>query len=112
MNSESPLRPVSSTNPVFRPIVRFVIAPLALFFSGFHIMDFLLSGAYSWPRTSRIIILTFAVIILSYEFVYKEYYSHAAAAAKNMGLKVVLASCVIPFMVGSLALVFLLAACL
>jgi uncharacterized membrane protein len=72
-------------------------------------MDFLLSGVYSWPRTSRIFALTLAVIILSYEFVYKENIVQMPTGAKKGGLKVVLSSCVIPFLVGSFALVSLLA---
>ena len=71
-------------------------------------MDFLLSGVYSWPRTSRILALTLAVIILSYEFVYKETLAQMPTGAKKLGLKVVLSSCVIPFMLGSFALIFLL----
>ena len=108
MNTDARLRPVSSLNHVFRQVLRFVIAPLVLTFSGFHIMDFLLSGVYSWPRTSRIIILILAAIILSYEFVYKEYNGQGATGSWKVGLKVVLTSCVIPFIVGSLALVILL----
>ena len=71
-------------------------------------MDFLLSGVYSWPRTSRILALTLAVIILSYEFVYKETIAQMPKGAKKVGLKVLLSSCVIPFMLGSFALIFLL----
>ena len=72
-------------------------------------MDFFLSGVYSWPRTSRVIALTFAVIILSYEFVYKEQQSQVADGAGSLPSKVVLFSCVIPYMLGTLALVFLFA---
>lgn len=108
MNTDARPRPVSSPNHVFRQVLRFVIAPLALTFSGFHIMDFLLSGVYSWPRTSRVIILILAVIILSYEFVYKENIAQMPTESRNVGLKAVLSSCVIPYIVGSLALVILL----
>jgi hypothetical protein len=109
MNTDAHVRPGALLTPVFRQVIRFAIAPLALSFCGFHIMDFLLSGVYSWPRTSRIIVLTFAVIILSYEFVYKENIAQVPTGSRTVGLKVLLSSCVIPFMVGSLALVFLLA---
>lgn len=109
MSTEAHVRPRSLLTPVFGQVIRFAIAPLALSFSGFHIMDFLLSGVYSWPRTGRIIALTLAVIIFSYEFVYKENIAQMPTGAKKVGLKVVLSSCVIPFMVGSFALIFLLA---
>ena len=111
MSTEVHPRPQSWLTPVFHQVIRYAIAPLALGFSGFHIMDFLLSGVYSWPRTSRILALTLAVIILSYEFVYKESLAQrpTEAKAKKVGVKVVLISCVIPYMLGSFALVFLLA---
>lgn len=109
MSTEAHLRPKSLVTPVFHQVIRYAIAPLALGFSGFHITDFLLSGVYSWPRTSRILALGLAIIILSYEFVYKETISKMPPGAKKVGLKVVLSSCVIPFMVGSFALIFLLA---
>jgi len=109
MSTEARLRPRSLLTLVFHQVIRFAIAPLALSFSGFHITDFLLSGVYSWPRTSRIIALTLAVIILSYELVYKETIAQRPTGAKKVGLKVLLSSCVIPFFVGSFALVLLLA---
>ena len=107
MSTDASSRPVSSLSSVFHQFVRYLLAPLALSFSGFHITDFLLSGVYSWPRTSRILILFLAVVILTYEFVYKENHSQMPLGSKNRGSRVVLISCVIPFLVGSLALVFL-----
>lgn len=109
MSTEAHVSSRSVLSPVFRQIIRFAIAPLALSFSGFHVMDFLLSGVYSWPRTSRILVVILAMIILSYEFVYKETLAQMPPGEKQGGLKVVLFSCLIPFMVGSFALVFLLA---
>ena len=109
MNSDARLRPANSLSLVFGQVVRFVLAPLGSCFSGFHTMDFLLSGVYSWPRASRILALTFAVVILSYEFVYKEQQSQMADGAGSFPGKVVLFSCVIPYMLGTLALVFLFA---
>ena len=109
MNTEAHVPRRSSLTPVFRQVIRFAIAPLALGFSGFHITDFLLSGVYSWPRTSRIIVLTLAIIILSYEFVYKESIPQIPMGAKKHDLRVVISSCVIPFMLGSFALILLFA---
>ena len=56
----------------FADVIRLVVAPLLLLFSGFFTMDFILSGAYSWPRTSRIMALTLTLAVLIYEFIYKE----------------------------------------
>ncbi len=109
MSTDAHVRPGPVLTPVLRQLIRFAMAPLALSFSGFHIMDFLMSGVYSWPRTSRILVLILAAIILSYEFVYKETMAQMPTGSKKYGLKVVLSSCVIPFMVGSFALVFLIA---
>ena len=108
MSTEAHVPPKPVPTSAFHQVIRFAIAPLALSFSGFHIMDFLLSGVYSWPRTSRVIVITLAVIILSYEFVYKESIARNPGGAKKIGLKVVLSSCVIPFMVGSFVLILLL----
>ena len=109
MNSGARLRPANSLSLVFGPVVRFVLAPIGSCFSGFHTMDFLLSGVYSWPRASRIIALTFAVVILSYEFVYKEQQSQVAEGTGTLPSKVVLYSCVIPYLLGTLALILLFA---
>ena len=109
MNSDARLRPANPFSLVSGQIVRFVLAPLVSSYSGFYTMDFFLSGVYSWPRASRMIALTFAVVILSYEFVYKEQPSHMADGSGSLPVKVVLFSCVIPYMLGTLALVFLFA---
>lgn len=109
MNTEAHLRPRSLLTPLFGQIIRYAIAPLGLGFSGFHITDFLLSGVYSWPRTSRIIVIILAVVILSYEFVYKETIAQMPPGSNKVGLKAVLSSCVVPFMLGSCVLVFLIA---
>ena len=109
MSRAAQLPPRSLLTPILRQVIRFVLAPLALSFSGFHIMDFLLSGAYSWPRSSRILVLILATIILSHEFVYKEHIHHMPAGSQRHSLKVILSSCIIPFMIGSLALLGLVA---
>ena len=70
-------------------------------------MDFLLSGVYTFPRTSRAITLTLAVIILSYEFIYKEHLTRYSQMTGILPQKVVFFSCIIPYMVGTLALLML-----
>jgi hypothetical protein len=85
--------------------VRFVLAPLVFLFSGFFTANFLISGAYTWPRTSRTIALTLTVLILSREFVYKEQLSRNAAPGRAWS--VVLYSCVLPYVIGVLVMVAL-----
>lgn len=79
--------------------IRLIVAPVVLFFSGFVTADFMVSGAYTWPRTSRTIILTLTVAVLAYEFVYKE---HRAP------YRALLYSCLIPYAAGTLAVLALL----
>lgn len=93
-----PLQIRSSRSPVFAEIVRWVLAPLVLFVSGFFTANFVIGGQYSWPQTSRVVVLTFTVLILAYEFVYKEQLSintHTGGAKT-----VVFYSCLIPYGVG------------
>ena len=88
-------------------IIHLAIAVPLLAWSGFFTMDFLLSGVYTFPRSSRAITLTLAVIILSYEFIYKEHLTRYSSMTGILPLKVVFYSCIIPYMVGSLALLML-----
>jgi hypothetical protein len=89
----------------FADAVRFFVAPLILFISGFSTTDFLLSGAYTWPRTSRVLVLTITVAVLAYEFVYKEQLARAADGSR--ALRIVLYSCVLPYILGVAALLVL-----
>jgi len=91
----------------FGEAVRFVVAPLVLFFSGFFTTDFLLSGMYTWPRTSRVVVLTITIVVLAYEFVYKEERSRSVGAVDRRPLKALLYSCVVPYVVGIVALLAL-----
>ena len=91
-------------------LIRFVIAPLLGLFSGFHTMDFIVGGLYSWPQMSRVIALTFAVVILSYEFVYKEASQLSSGhlhSEPQHGLKAILYSCLLPYIVGVFVLLSL-----
>jgi len=76
------------------------VAPLILLFSGFFTANFIISGHYTWPRTSRAVALTITVLILSYEFVYKEQLSQSATSDRaRMAL---VYSCLIPYLAGVL----------
>ena len=83
---------------VFSETVRLGLAPLILLFSGFFTANFVISGHYTWPRTSRVLALTLTVVILAYEFVYKEQLSRPVPP--DRAKLVVLYSCVIPYLVG------------
>lgn len=81
------------------------LAPLILLFSGFFTTNFLVSGQYTWPRTSRAIALTITVLILSYEFVYKE--QLARATPPDRARTTLIYSCVVPYLVGVLVMLIL-----
>jgi len=65
---------------MFAQAIRYVVAPVILAMSGFFTVNFLVSGQYTWPRTSRVLALTLTLLVLSYEFVYKE---QAATTGSN-----------------------------
>lgn len=91
----------------FADIIRLIVAPMLLLFSGFFTMDFVLSGAYSWPRTSRILALTLTLAILIYEFIYKEQQARHPEYSIKQRAKMLLYSCVIPYVMGACALIAL-----
>lgn len=85
--------------------IRLVIAPLVLLSSGFFTAAFLLSGVYTWPRTSRVFALSITLLVLAYEFVYKEQRLRFPDPADDRPLKAVLFSCVLPYAAGALMLI-------
>jgi hypothetical protein len=109
------VNPISESSPVVaRPgwwhtvshdIVRFILAPLVLLFSGFYTANFLLSGSYTWSRTIRTLALMLTVLILSREFVYKEQLSRHIAP--DRAWLAVLYSCVLPYVIGMAVMVAL-----
>ena len=89
----------------FSETVRFVLAPLILLFSGFFTANFIISGSYTWPRTSRTLALTLTVLILSREFVYKEQLSRNGSPARARSA--LLYSCLLPYVLGLLVMLAL-----
>ncbi len=84
---------------VFSPnIIQFVLAPLVLLFSGYFTANFLLSGQYTWSRTTRTLALILTVLILSYEFVYKEHLSRNESPGRAWSA--LLYSCALPYVIG------------
>ena len=90
---------------VFSNVIRLVLAPLILLFSGFFTASFIISGQYTWPRTSRAFALTLTILILSYEFIYKE--QLARGATVDRAKRELLQSCIIPYLIGILIMVVL-----
>ena len=108
MNPRSQSSPVEARpgwHAFFSDTVRFVLAPLILLFSGFFTANFIISGSYTWPRTSRTLALTLTVLILSREFVYKE--QLLRNESPNRARVAVLYSCVLPYVLGVLVMVAL-----
>ena len=92
---------ISGWNAWFASTIRLAIAPLLLFSGGFFTADFLLSGLYTWPRTSRVFVLSITLLVLAYEFVYKEQRLRYPTPSDGRPLKAVLLSCVLPYAVGA-----------
>ena len=102
-HSDPPVR--TPRHAFFAETLRLALAPLLLLFSGFFTANFIISGQYTWPRTSRAFALTLTVVILSYEFVYKE--QLAIGGTTERAKRVLLHSCIIPSLVGVLLMVLL-----
>lgn len=101
MNSRSQSESIQTRpgwHSFFAETIRLAVAPLTLLLSGFFTANFLISGQYTWPRTSRVFALTLTAIILSYEFVYKE---QLARFGSNERARTALRySCVVPYLIG------------
>jgi hypothetical protein len=89
----------------FSDLVRFILAPVIFLLSGLFTANFLISGSYTWPRTSGTLALTLTVLILSREFVYKEQLSRNESPGRAWSA--VLYSCVLPYVIGVLVMVAL-----
>jgi hypothetical protein len=77
--------------------VRYVFAPAIFFVSGFFSANFVISGQYTWPRTSRVLALTLTLLVLCYEFVYKE---QRTSGSEEQARHALLYSCAIPYAIG------------
>ena len=97
-SQSSPIEARPGWHAFFTETVRFVLAPLILLCSGFFTANFIISGQYTWPRTSRTLALTLTVLILSHEFVYKEQLSRNESP--DRARSALLYSCVLPYVIG------------
>ena len=108
MTSDPPqhsLRTHPGGHRVFAQTVRYLLAPVTFLCSGFFTTNFFISGQYTWPRSSRALALTLTLLVLSYEFVYKE--QVATTGSGQEGRRAVLYACVIPYAVGALLMLTL-----
>lgn len=85
--------------------LRYVLAPVLFVASGFFTANFIVSGHYTWPRTSRVFVLTLTLLILAYEFIYKD--QAARSTSQDRTFNALLYSCVIPYAVGVLMMLAL-----
>ncbi len=92
--------PTSVWHERFSVLVRSVLAPLLFLWSGFFTADFVLSGAYTWPRTSRIFVLTTTLFILGYEFVYKAHRAASPTGDDTQARRALRQTCLLPYVVG------------
>ncbi len=88
-------------------ILYFLLAPVLCAFSGFHTASYFMVGLYTWPRTSRMIVLCIGMLIFSYEFIYKNQLDQPTPAWRYSPLASVLYTCVLPFIIGAGALLIL-----
>jgi hypothetical protein len=109
MKSPADIAPTKSWGLPRARTVQLIIAVAVLFWSGFFTLEFLLHGVLTWPQASRVITLTLACLILGYEFVYKEAKSHPHTTPDSSPLKTVCYSCLIPYMLGGMTLLGLIA---
>jgi hypothetical protein len=89
----------------FSQALIYVLAPLLFVWSGFFTANFIVSGHYTWPRTSRVFALTITLLILAYEFVYKD--QAARSISQDRTFNALLYSCVMPYAVGVLVMLAL-----
>lgn len=76
------------------------LGPVLCAFSGFHAASYFLTGLYTWPRTSRVLVLTIGMLIFSYEFIFK-HSGPLLPSGKTLSPKQwVLYACAIPYVVG------------
>src|SRR3989441_9611278 len=82
-----------------------VVIPTVHAAGGFFILDFLLSGNYTWGRTLRTFVLFMSNLVLAYEFVYRDLQARRPDWPDQRLLKSVLTYSVFPFCVGMAGLV-------
>ncbi len=70
-HSELPLPQSMGSNKLSTLFLYYILSPLLCAFSGFHLTSYISVGLYTWPRTSRTIVLVIGTLIFVYEFIFK-----------------------------------------
>lgn len=86
-----------------------LLVPLVTASGGFFTLDFILSGQYTWGRTLRTVALCLSLLVLAYEFVYRDLQARYPDWTSQRLLNHVLGYSAIPFVGGMALLVLLLA---
>ena len=86
-----------------------LVVPIVNAIGGFFTLDFLLSGQYTWGRTLRIFVLSLSLLVLAYEFVYRDLQARHPKWTGRRLLNHVLGYSVVPFFGGMALLLLLLA---
>ena len=92
----------------FNDVFLVVVIPIVHAAGGFFILDFLLSGNYTWGRSLRTFVLFMSNLVLAYEFVFRDLQARFPDWPDQRHLRSVLTYSVFPFCVGMAALVLLL----
>ncbi len=87
-----------------------LVVPIVNVSGGFFTLDFILSGQYTWGRTLRTFTLCLSLLVLAYEFVYRDLQQRHPEWTGRRLLNHVLGYSVIPFFSGMALLLLLLAA--
>ncbi len=99
-NPELSLPRSTGSNKLSTLFIYFVLSPLLCAFSGFHMTGYLLVGLYTWPRTSRVIVLTIGTFIFVYEFIFKSQAPHFTSSKLLSQTDWILYTSLIPFVCG------------
>lgn len=86
-----------------------LVVPIVNAIGGFFTLDFLLSGQYTWGRTLRTFTLLLSLLVLAYEFVYRDLQARHPEWLGRRLLNRVLGYSVVPFFGGMALLLLLLA---
>lgn len=94
-------RPAMGSPRLSASFLHFFLAPILCAFSGFHTASYLFVGLYTWPRTSRVFVLTIGMLIFSYEFIYKNQSLPPTSTWKYSPSESVFYTCAVPYIIGA-----------
>jgi hypothetical protein len=77
-----------------------VCVPIFHWTGGFFLLEFVLSGQYTWGRTLRIFALVLGNVVMAYEFVYRDQQTVHPEWSQRFLVKTMLKYSVWPFVIG------------